>query len=262
MDYLSAEEVRAFIAAADEAGTRNALVCRLLVQTGMRREELVALTVRDVNTRTGAINLDKVVMQAAKLNVLETHGGRKRKGINPRSGRPFSDRPAFNPEREIKILLTTPDRKRLTGEKGIGSPEEIAKLFPGGELVRAGLKAKHPGRVVPLADRQTLYLLEEWTKGRPQDEFIFLSQKQGRMNLSAINRLVTGLMVKSGVERRKAHPHNLRHTFAIFYLKRTKDVTKLQRVLGHTDIKTTTIYLRYAYEDLLQAAKDAGDLFS
>lgn len=247
MDYLSAEEVRAFLAAADEAGTRDALVCRLLVQTGMRREELAALTCRDVNTRTGAITLNKVAMQAVKLGVKETHGSKKR--------------PAFTKDHELRVLLTTPDRRRLTGERMLGKPAELLKLFPGGEIIRDGLKAKHPVRVVPLADRQTLYLLDEWTKGRPQDEFIFLSQKQGRMNLSAINRLVTRLMVRSGIERRKAHPHNLRHTFAIYYLKRTRDITKLQRILGHSDIATTTIYLRYAFEDLLESMKGAGDLF-
>ena len=104
-------------------------------------------------------------------------------------------------------------------------------------------------------------MLREWTKGRPKNEFLFLSAKGGRLNLSAINRLVTGLMVQAGVPRQKAHPHNLRHTFAIYFLKRTHDIAKLQRILGHDDIKTTTIYLRFAFEDLREALQQAGDLY-
>lgn len=247
MDYLSAEEVRAFLVVAEEAGTRNELVCRLLVQTGMRREELVALTCGDIDLNRGAITLNKVIFSATMLGLLKTHGSKRR--------------PNFNKKRPIGIWLQTPDRRTITGEKFMGTPKEVLAKFPGGELVREGLKAKHPVRVVPLADRGTLEMLRTWTKGRPKNEFVFLSQKGGRMNLSAINRMVTGIMTKSGIERRKAHPHNLRHTFAIYFLKRTRDIAKLQRILGHTDIKTTTIYLRFAFEDLREALDQAGDLY-
>src|SRR5438309_5060324 len=78
LDYLSAEEVRSFLVAAEEAGTRNELVCRLLVNTGMRREELVALTVGDVDVNRGSITLNKVVFSATMLGILSTHGSRKR----------------------------------------------------------------------------------------------------------------------------------------------------------------------------------------
>jgi len=247
LDYLSAEEVRAFLIAAEEAGTRNELVCRLLVNTGMRREELVALTVGDIDMNRGAITLNKVVFSATMLGLLETHGSKKR--------------PNFNKKRPIGIWLQDDKRKSLTGEKFVGTPAECLKRFPGGELVREGLKAKHPVRVVPLADRGAIDMFRDWTKGRPKNEFVFLSQKGGRMNLSAINRAVTEIMLKAGIERSKAHPHNLRHTFAIYFLKRTRDIAKLQRILGHTDIKTTTIYLRFAFEDLREALDQAGDLY-
>ena len=82
LDYLSAEEIRAFLVVAEEAGTRNELVCRLLVNTGMRREELVALTVGDVDVNRGSITLNKVVFSATMLGILSTHGSRKRPNFN------------------------------------------------------------------------------------------------------------------------------------------------------------------------------------
>jgi len=64
------------------------------------------------------------------------------------------------------------------------------------------------------------------------------------------------------VPEAKCHPHQLRHTFAVAYLRKTRDIARLQRTLGHTDIATTTIYLRFAYDDLKEALDKAGDLYS
>ncbi len=56
--------------------------------------------------------------------------------------------------------------------------------------------------------------------------------------------LVGRLGVAIGLDSQFAHPHALRHTFATRYLAdRKADVAQLQRVLGHADIKTTSIYL-------------------
>jgi len=47
------------------------------------------------------------------------------------------------------------------------------------------------------------------------------------------------------------HPHTLRHSGATYYLNKKKwDIRQLQRFLGHSDIKTTQIYLHVNPEDL------------
>ena len=43
--------------------------------------------------------------------------------------------------------------------------------------------------------------------------------------------------------------HSLRHTAAIRTLKAGADVYEVQQMLGHSDIKTTTIYLRAIEEE-------------
>ncbi len=54
-------------------------------------------------------------------------------------------------------------------------------------------------------------------------------------------RKVTGL---------KFHLHQLRHTFATLMLEGGCDIYSLSRMMGHSDIKTTTIYLRASAEHL------------
>ena len=54
--------------------------------------------------------------------------------------------------------------------------------------------------------------------------------------------------------------HDLRHRFAIDYLKRGGNIYNLQKILGHSSITTTEIYLNYLSPDQQRLAKfgDAG----
>lgn len=42
--------------------------------------------------------------------------------------------------------------------------------------------------------------------------------------------------------------HSLRHTFAVNFLKKTKDIHALQKLLGHSNLDTTQIYAKYSDE--------------
>jgi integrase/recombinase XerD len=49
--------------------------------------------------------------------------------------------------------------------------------------------------------------------------------------------------------------HDLRHLFAVRYLRNGGGIYALQGILGHTSVKTTEIYLAYLTPDQQQAAK-------
>jgi site-specific recombinase XerD len=57
--------------------------------------------------------------------------------------------------------------------------------------------------------------------------------------------MVKRYATKAGITK-KISPHILRHTFATEFYRQTKDIETLRRILGHSDISTTTIYITLA----------------
>ena len=47
-----------------------------------------------------------------------------------------------------------------------------------------------------------------------------------------------------------AHPHTLRHSYAVHMIRNGVDIRRVQRLLGHAGIQTTTVYLQFKDADL------------
>ncbi len=117
-------------------------------------------------------------------------------------------------------------------------------------FVRRGKGAKD--RIVPmclaLASVLRVYVEERTKAGRTCPEF-FASSTHRTMGMSdsALRRLITQLRESSGIT---FTAHKLRHTFATLMLEGGCDIYSLSRMLGHSDIQTTTIYLAASAEHL------------
>jgi site-specific recombinase XerD len=62
-----------------------------------------------------------------------------------------------------------------------------------------------------------------------------------------LTRMLKWLKDQRGVD---FSPHKLRHTFATLMLQGQCDLFSLSKMMGHSDIKTTTIYLSATAEHL------------
>ena len=89
--------------------------------------------------------------------------------------------------------------------------------------------------------------LREYCNVREITKGIIISVKKDIViNRSTIGRFMKKLAEKLGIDKRKAHPHSLRHNFAIRYLNRYGEgaISRLADILGHRSVETTRIYLR------------------
>ena len=103
--------------------------------------------------------------------------------------------------------------------------------------------------------------LRRWAEARPyvHEADAYFSTRDGRrLDQRNVARIITRVAERAALSNRRIHPHLLRHTFATHFIKNGGDPFSLQRLLGHSDIKTTMIYVNLAGADLEEAHAKAS----
>lgn len=99
-------------------------------------------------------------------------------------------------------------------------------------------------RIVPVSTRLAAilreYVADRERLGKNCDHFFVTTQANTPMAITCVNRLVKKLKDRTGIE---FSAHGLRHTFATLMLEGGCDLYTLSRMMGHTKIATTTVYL-------------------
>ncbi|MGC9176802.1 MAG: tyrosine-type recombinase/integrase, partial [Thermoplasmata archaeon] len=50
--------------------------------------------------------------------------------------------------------------------------------------------------------------------------------------------------------KKRYRPHAIRHSYATYIMKKTKDLEVVRRLLGHSDYAIIRAYMNYSQEDL------------
>lgn len=177
--------------------------------------------------------------------------------------------PAVLEPEEAQKLLKRPNKRYPTGlrNKAIMSlmlhcgPRlaEVTNLRPGSiNLTKGKLRIvngkgnKDRDLAIP---EYLVDLLEAWRKIRPKGDYFFSTLEGKKLSDRYIQQMVGRYAHKAGINNKKISPHTLRHSYATQFYKQTKDIETLRRILGHTDIGTTTIYITLANIDVEEGMK-------
>lgn len=79
------------------------------------------------------------------------------------------------------------------------------------------------------------------TAGRSPDDFVFASERGGRLTERTAQKIFENGLKRAGIKK-DATFHSLRHSFATHLLENGTDVRFVQELLGHANIRTTQIY--------------------
>jgi len=80
-------------------------------------------------------------------------------------------------------------------------------------------------------------------QGLKKDDRIFCISRQHA------HRIVRDACIKGGIEKKRSHPHVLRHSFSVNAVLQRVPLPILQKWLGHSDIKNTMVYLQILSQD-------------
>ena len=107
-------------------------------------------------------------------------------------------------------------------------------------------------RIVYMGRRLTK-AMRDWLSVRghvPGSDWVFLSRSGEKLDRRNVQRILERLGRKAGV---KVSPHMLRHAGATLFIRNGGDPFSLQRLLGHSGIQTTMIYVHMSGTALREA---------
>lgn len=93
-----------------------------------------------------------------------------------------------------------------------------------------------------LSEKVLCELREYFKEYRPQKWLFEGDTPGGKYSASALVKVLKEAADRAGIKHR-VHVHMLRHSFATHLLEQGTDLRTIQELLGHNDIKTTSIYL-------------------
>lgn len=121
--------------------------------------------------------------------------------------------------------------------------------------VRAGKGNKD--RLIPISNR-LIPLLESYVQNkRPQvqSNLFFCTKKTGKLSPVYVNRGLADAVQKLGWNK-KITAHILRHSFASQLVKKDVNLVQIQKLLGHSSLKVTSIYTHTDMDQLTEAVNN------
>ena len=104
-------------------------------------------------------------------------------------------------------------------------------------------------RYILIGERSVLELLKRYYEQNyeniKQSGYFFVNRDGERFSEQSIRLMIKRYAKNAGIER-NITPHMFRHSFATYLIEEGVDISCVQRILGHSSIKTTQIYIHVA----------------
>ena len=114
-------------------------------------------------------------------------------------------------------------------------------------------------RYVQIGSQEVLQLMKEYYRLNQQEidksGFFFVNRQGKRFSEQSMRRMLRKYSLQAGISIHIT-PHMFRHSVATYLLEEGVDIMYIQKILGHSSIKTTQIYLHIASKKQMEILKE------
>lgn len=107
-------------------------------------------------------------------------------------------------------------------------------------------------RKIPINPKLKELLIDYGKNWRVESEYFFATRISGTLSVTSVARVLRETTEALGWKK-KVTAHILRHSFASKLVKNNVHLVKISKLLGHSSLKTTSIYVHSNLEDLQDA---------
>jgi len=164
-------------------------------------------------------------------------------------------------ERKIPEILTLEEIRKLLDSTtnlkhkifiellyGCGLRKEEARKLRVGDfnfeegLVKINLGKNDKDRFIKIPEKTRERLQNFIFENKVENYLFFTSRNKDRAISTKTAEMIVKMAAKKAGIKKRVYPHLLRHSFATHLLEAGTDLRIIQKLLGHSDVKTTQIY--------------------
>jgi integrase/recombinase XerD len=208
---------------------------------------------RDEDYPISKQSFGKIKMPKVEIKIIDTFSYDQIKMLLTAAAREYNDELTSRDRAIVSLLVDTGIRaSELVGLRIASICMDTQDSYV--RVLGKGKKQREVG-----FGKQTRYHLHRYLhrgrKARADEEHAFLSRAHQPMTINGLYQIIDRLGDWAHITGVRCSPHTFRHTFAMNFLRQGGDIYRLSRLLGHTTIEPTQIYLRsFQQEDARSGA--------
>lgn len=123
-----------------------------------------------------------------------------------------------------------------------------------GKIIRVRHGKGNKSRIIPIGDRLFPILCRYVKESRPKSKSskFFATKVSGQLSASMANKTIKQAVSQLRWNKRVTC-HVLRHSFASHLVRNNVNIVRVQKLLGHSSLKTTSIYTHATIDELAEA---------